>query len=181
MRADWGIGGSYPGLDGAIIESLTFNNDNYMTAYDIYQQCELVTHFGSMSQGIAVFTPNAWLKGTQAAIDNNYNMYRPPPNVPYQPAWPEYFEDGSFWPETLRDIANVVASFPEAIIRTIFGFNPTWYSWHNDDNDLWNVFMNMNRSRGFNASLIGLKLPNNTYIDISVGELGAKIYKVFNR
>eukprot|EP01084_Bolivina_argentea_P043725 80533_1 len=175
MRADWGIGGSYPGLDGMIIESLSIGDKNYNRAIKIYEECELVTHKGSMSQGIAVYTPNVWLNGTQAAIDYNYNMYRQPPNPPYQPAWPEYFENGDFWPETLRDIANVAASFPEAMIRTLFGFNPTWYSW-NDNNNIINSFMNINRSRPFNASLIGLKIPN-AYVNVYVDQNGIHMQK----
>lgn len=31
-----------------------------------------------------------------------------------------------YWPTTERSIANVGAAFPEAIIRTIFGFQPGW-------------------------------------------------------
>ena len=32
-----------------------------------------------------------------------------------------------YWPTTERSIANVGAAFPEAIIRTLFGFQPRWH------------------------------------------------------
>jgi hypothetical protein len=32
-----------------------------------------------------------------------------------------------YWPTTERSIANVGAAFPEAIIRTLFGYQPTWH------------------------------------------------------
>ena len=72
------------------------------------------------------------------------------PEPPYQPSWPEFFDGTSFnrtvpghpgllptgptgglfgnyyWPTTERSIANVGAAFPEAVIRTLFGFSPMY-------------------------------------------------------
>jgi hypothetical protein len=72
------------------------------------------------------------------------------PTPPYQPNWPEFFDGATFnrtapghpgflptgptgglfgnyyWPTTERSIANVGAAFPEAIIRTVFGYQPGW-------------------------------------------------------
>ena len=179
MRADWGIGGSYPGLDGMIVESLAIGDNNYTRSIEFYRNAELVTHKGSMSQGIAVYTPNSWLNGTKAAQDMNYNMYRPPPIPPYQPGWPEYFEDGSYWPETLRDIANVAASFNDAMIRTLFGFNPIWNGWnkYNTSNDFNAIFDDINKSREFDGYLIGLKTPFG-YMDLYASLNGINIINI---
>jgi len=158
FRADWGIGGSYPGLDGMFVEALAVLDGNYSRATELFRACEKVTHRGALAQGIAVYTPEALYQGSVMAVttDNNNNL--PPPEAPYSPAWPEYFQDGSVWPETLRDIANVAGSFPEAMIRTLFGWNPAWDSFERGAKPE-DSLMNKERGRPWEAKLIDLKTP----------------------
>jgi hypothetical protein len=155
-RADWGTGGSYGGIPGMVGESLAVADGNYTRATELLSSCSVATHRGSIGQAIAITTPPQfrnlsdnyfWSDGLNTSFSQSrYTI----PEPPYQPSWPEFFDGATFnrtapghpgylptgptggmfgsyyWPTTERSIANVGAAFPEAVIRTLFGWQPSW-------------------------------------------------------
>ena len=155
-RADWGTGGSYGGIPGMVAEALASSDGNFSRATELLSKCSLATHRGSIGQGIAVGTPDEFKNLTDNyyyadGLNTSFSQSSLKiPEPPYQPSWPEFFDGATdnrtvpghpgflptgptggvfgdyYWPTTERSIANVGAAFPEAIIRSLFGFQPGW-------------------------------------------------------
>ena len=140
-----------------VAESLAAADGNFSRATQMLSSCSVATHRGSIGQAIAATTPFQfqnlsdnyfWSDGSNTSFSQSkYTI----PEPPYQPSWPEFFDGASFnrtvpghpgflptgpsggpfgnyyWPTTERSIANVGAAFPEAIIRSLFGFQPSWH------------------------------------------------------
>ena len=71
------------------------------------------------------------------------------------------------------------AAYSEAMIRTLFGYNPTWNTWNNmkNKNDVINAFMNTNTSRNWDANIFGLRTPIG-FVDVFSGNEGVEITNI---
>eukprot|EP01052_Picozoa_sp_SAG31_P040172 SAG31_NODE_5754_length_2343_cov_2.869430_3_plen_198_part_00 len=140
-----------------VAEALAASDGNFTRATELISSCSVATHTGSIGQAIAVATPMQFrnLSDNYYYSDGLNTSFTQSkfaiPRPPYQPSWPEFFDGATFnrtvsnhpgflpdgpsggmfgnyyWPTTERSIANVGAAFPEAIIRTLFGYQPAWH------------------------------------------------------
>jgi len=128
MRADWGAMGSYPGASARLIEAIAASRRVPGRAVHIYRSCADTTYVGAISQGVAADTPAMFLNNCSAAPAYNYNNGLSVPAAPYAPAWPEYETEEVYLVSPIRPIANVAGAFTDTMIRSFFGFSPTWVS-----------------------------------------------------
>ena len=128
MRSDWTGTGGYGGLAGLAIDSTAdLGHDSFDNAVHALVSIARVTFRSNPAQGIATMTPLFMLETDIM----NRNDGKLPPEVPYGPAWPEFFDEPQFppsWPQTSRAVQNSVAAVVDAIIRSIFGWRPDWLS-----------------------------------------------------
>ena len=167
-----------------MVDSLSALEDGFDGALRLLRNISLVASptAGTMpAQGIATYTPPF----IRAFMDHNGGV--PPPEGPYAPNFPEFFDEGKpfppLWPSTERSVQNAEASIVDAFIRSIFGWRPGWHAVQQpaplgeatrDRLISASLFRPHVPRHGFTGTLRGLRTPWGRSIDIHAGEHGLK-------
>ena len=114
LRADWGTSGAYASLPAMLAEVYVAADGGFDRFVRTLQRMAEMTRWGTLGQGTAVEAPAAFLNYTGG----------PAPAVPFQPNFPEFFPDGSSWPSTERAITVAAGATVDAVLRTLFGYQP---------------------------------------------------------
>ena len=114
LRADWGTAGSYASLPAMLAELYVAADGDFERFVATLRHMGAMTRRGTLGQGTAVEAPPAML---------NYTGGRAP-EPPFAPNFPEFFADGSSWPSTERAITVAAGATVDAVVRTLFGYQP---------------------------------------------------------
>ena len=114
LRADWGTSGAYAALPAMLAEVYVAADGGFDRFVRTLQRMALMTRRGTLGQGTAVEAPAAFLNYTGGTA----------PAAPFQPNFPEFFPDGTSWPSTERAITVAAGATVDAVLRTLFGYQP---------------------------------------------------------
>jgi len=114
LRADWGTSGAYASLPAMLAEVYVAADGDFDRFVKVIRRTAEVSRRGTLGQGTAVEAPAAFLNYTGG----------PAPDAPFQPNFPEFFPDGSSWPSTERAITVAAGATVDAVVRTLFGYQP---------------------------------------------------------